>query len=29
MEDPNTPGFDPLVKAQVILPHKEVTWWPW
>jgi hypothetical protein len=22
MEDPNTPGFDPLVKAQVILPHK-------
>jgi hypothetical protein len=22
MEDPDTPGFDPLVKAQVILPHK-------
>jgi hypothetical protein len=22
MEDPNMPGFDPLVKAQVILPHK-------
>jgi hypothetical protein len=22
MEDPDMPGFDPLVKAQVILPHK-------
>jgi hypothetical protein len=23
MEDPDTPGFDPLVKAQVVLTHKE------